>query len=416
MSDFSFYGPALLGGLAFLLRLPGLLRNPHDPLLRAVAVLLVTGWGVFFFGAIPTIAKVNELTGVPNFSAPLVYTILTAFSGSCIVLIINWRGGPPRRIRRATRWCIGIYSLVGVALCVLFALGEAPAERLRDLDTYYANTPYIREMIVLYLVTHTVSAIIMTALCHRWSRDVSGVLRTGLVLMVSGYLLTLVYDICKFAAVGARWAGGDWDELSTDVARPLASAASLFIATGLGLPLVVQRLEGPWRSWSRYRELGPLWRLLSGLTAGRSNLRMSPLSSVGVRLLQRESDIHDGLLALNPHFDPEVRAAALAAALAAGASPEDASARAEAAMVVAALEALAADPGQHPTGPDTAMRPGTSGHASCDRDLVRMSRALSDPPRRPAGRRSAGRLSLGRFPAGRRGAGKPGTGRPTVRP
>ncbi|MER5770310.1 MAB_1171c family putative transporter [Streptomyces sp. NPDC001985] len=386
MSDLSFYGPAALGGLAFLIRLPGLLRNPRDPLLRAVALLLITGWGVFFFGAIPTIAWVNEVTGVPNFSAPLVYTILTAFSGSCIVLIINWRGGPPERIRRATRWCAGIYGLVGVALFVLFFLGDAPVERLRDLDTYYITTPCIREMIVLYLLAHTVSAIIMTVLCRRWSRDVSGVLRAGLFLMVAGYLLTLAYDVCKFAAVGARWAGHDWDALSTGVARPFASAASFLIATGLGLPLVVQRLESPWRDWCRYRRLGPLWRLLGEAAEGRGSARISPFSSAGVRLLQRESDIHDGLLTLNPYFDPGVRAGVLAGALAAGADPRDAEAAAEAAMVTAALAALRADPEHRVIASSRTLQPG-AGHAS--RDLLRMSRALSAPPsagcRRPGG-------------------------------
>ncbi|MFC5155771.1 MAB_1171c family putative transporter [Streptomyces amakusaensis] len=400
MSDLGFYGPAVLGGLAFLLRLPGLLRAPRDPLLRAVAALLLTGWGVFFFGAIPTISTVNDLTGVPNFSAPLVYTILTAFSGSCIVLIINWRGGPPERIRRATYWCVGVYSLVCVALFVLFALGSAPVERLRDLDTYYATTPYIREMIVLYLVAHTVSAIIMTLLCRRWSRDVSGVLRAGLFLMVAGYLLTLVYDVCKFAAVGARWAGLDWDGLSTDVARPLASAASFLIATGLGLPLVVQRLVGPWRDWRRHRRLGPLWRLLSGVSAARPSVVISPLSSVGVRLLQRESDIHDGLLTLNPYFDPDVRARALGRALARGARPAEAEAEGGAAMVVAALGALRADPEQLVIADS---RGGQEGAGYEPLDLVRVSRALlrAGTAAGPGAERGTGRGAVRRAGGGR---------------
>ncbi len=38
-----------------------------------------------------------------------------------------------------------------VALWVLFLPADAPAERLRDLDTYYATTPFMREEILLYL-------------------------------------------------------------------------------------------------------------------------------------------------------------------------------------------------------------------------------------------------------------------------
>ncbi|MGW3321729.1 MAB_1171c family putative transporter [Streptomyces virginiae] len=373
MSDLSFFGPALLGALAFLIRLPGLLRNPRDPLLRAVAMLLLTASGVFLFGSIPMIAKVNETTGVANISAPLVYSILTAFSGSCIVLLINWRGGSAARIRHATRWCVGTYGLVIVALFGLFALGSAPVERLRDLDTYYANTPYIREMIVLYLVAHTASSLVMTSLCRRWSREVDGELRTGLYLMVFGYLVTVAYDVCKFSAVGARWAGQDWDFLSTDIARPLASVASPFVAIGFGLPLVVQRLKGPWWDWKRHRELGPLWRLVQNLAPDHKSPRISLFAPPGVRVLQRESDIHDGFLTLNPYFDRGLRDAARADALASGAAPHDADAYADAVMLTAAKEALLADPGHQVIASSEALQEGPGGDSL---DLARISQAL----------------------------------------
>ncbi|MFD9569305.1 hypothetical protein ACFWBI_05610 [Streptomyces sp. NPDC059982] len=211
--------PVALGVLVGLLRLPALLRNPRDPLLRSVGALLLTAVGVFVFAAVPMIAKVNEVTGVPNFAAPLVYSLLTACAGSGLVLVINWRGGRPGHILRAKRWCIGAYCAVCAALFALFALGSAPVERLRDFDTYYAGTAYIREMIVLYLLVHTVSALLMSFLCWRWLREVSGELRVGLALIVVGYSLSVCFDVCKFTAIGARWAGLDWDYLSTDLAR-----------------------------------------------------------------------------------------------------------------------------------------------------------------------------------------------------
>ncbi|MER6915633.1 MAB_1171c family putative transporter [Streptomyces sp. NPDC000594] len=376
MSDLGFYLPAALGTTAFLLRLPALLRNPGDPMLRAVAVLLLTATGVFFFGAIPSIETVNRLTGVPNAAAPLVYSLLTAFCGACVVLLINWRGGTPEEIRRATRRCVAAYGLIIVALVVLFALGETPEERLRDLDTYYAGTPFIREMIVLYLLTHSVSALVMTFLCWRWSRDVTGVLRAGLLLMVHGYLLTLLYDVAKFAALGARWSGRDWDTLSTDAARPLVSAASFFIAFGIGMPLVVQRLDGPFQDWLRFRRLGPLWRLVHGVSTGDGGGAPGwslPLAGAGIRLLQRERDIHDALLILNPYFDLSVRAESVVREVTAGASEPEARARAEAAMVVAALAAFRADPGRRVIAASRMLQRGTGDES---RDLVRVSLAL----------------------------------------
>ncbi|MEV6782416.1 hypothetical protein [Streptomyces sp. NPDC051098] len=45
-------------------------------------------------------------------------------------------------------------------------------EGRHDLDTYYAHTPLIREMIVLYLAAHLISDIVSTVLCVRWAREV----------------------------------------------------------------------------------------------------------------------------------------------------------------------------------------------------------------------------------------------------
>ncbi|MGO4456687.1 MAB_1171c family putative transporter [Streptomyces sp. M-16] len=373
MSDLAFFIPAALGTVAVLVRLPSLRRNTRDPLLRAVVVFLLTATGVFYFGATSTIVKVNEITGVPNFAAPLLYSLLMACCGSGIILIINWRGGPPACIRRSTRWCAGTYAALAVAMYALFALGEAPVERLEDLDTYYANTPYIREMIVLYLVGHSAAAVIMASLCRRWLSDVSQELRVGLALLIAGYTSTLGFDVCKFAAVGARWAGTDWDVLSTEVARPFVTVSFCLILLGFGLPLAVQRFKGPWRDWTRYRRLGTLSRLLHGLTPTTAVVRMPLLSTVGVRRLHRESGIHDGLLTLNPYFDLTLRARALADALAHGASDDDAAADADAVMVVAAVDALRADPERHviASSHELQTEPGE------ERDLVRISHALA---------------------------------------
>jgi hypothetical protein len=162
--------------------------------------------------------------------------------------------------------------------------------------------------------------------------------------MVFGYLLTMMYDVLKFAAVGARWAGWNWDTLSTDIARPLASVASLFIATGFCVPLVVQRFSPPLKEWTRFRKLGPLWYSMRDLVLARGDTRSPLLTSVGMRLLQRERDIHDALLTLNPYFPADVRSSVRDCALAAGASERDADAEADAAMILAALEAFRKDP------------------------------------------------------------------------
>lgn len=199
MSDLSFYGPAGLLLLAFLCKVPGLIREPRELLQRSVAMLLAVSSAMAFFAAIPL-------------------AVITAIFG-------------------------------------LFAAGDAPVERLHDFDTYYATTPYLRAMICLYVSAHTVAALLMTFLCWRWSRSVHGLLRAGLVLLVIACLLNLSYDVCKIIAVVARWSGHDLDHLSTWAAPPLTAMASLF------------------------------------------------------QSMQREAEIHDGVLALDPYFEPALRLA-----------------------------------------------------------------------------------------------------------
>ncbi|GGW24142.1 MAB_1171c family putative transporter [Streptomyces xantholiticus] len=389
MNGPDYYIPAGALGIALAFKLPGLRRNSRDPMLRSVCALLILGASTFFFAAPPTIAEVNRITGVSNFSAPLVYCILSAFSASCLVLLVNWRGGPPEETRRISLRWMAAYSMVVVALVVLFLLGDAPVERLRDLDTYYARTPGIREMIALYLAAHSVAAVGMTVLCWRWSLKVSGWLRGGLVIIVVGSLFNLAYGVTKSAAVAARWAGHDWDYLSTLAAPPLASVGALLSAVGFVLPLAGQRVSDSWHAWAAYRRLGTLWRELRSIAPhGTPSVRISLFSPAELRVTQRESDIHDGMLQLDPYFDRVLREDSYAQALAGGADPRQAHAVADAAMVAAALRARAADPEGQIVKSAEAY---TTVAAAGPRDLVRMSLALRHSPVVEAARTRAAR-------------------------
>ncbi|MFF6994714.1 MAB_1171c family putative transporter [Streptomyces sp. NPDC008313] len=380
MDGSSYYIPAAAMAVALAVKAPALLRSRRDPLQRSVCALLALAGLVFFFAAPPTIAQVNDLTGITNFSAPLVYCLLSAFSASCLVLIVNWRGGPGEATRRLTARIVTGYSAVVVALVVLFALGDTPVERLRDLDTYYANTPFVREMIVLYLAALTVAGVAMNVMCLRWALQVGGWLRAGLLIIVVGYLFNLAYLTTKFTAVIARWNGGNLDDLSTYVAPVLASAGAQVSAVGFCLPLACQRLGDTWSTWSTYRRLGPLWRELRPVSAhqGRA-VRISWWSPAGLRVTQRESDIHDGMLGLHPYFDAAVRARAHDAAVTAGSTPEQARAEADAAMVTAAIRARADDPeGRVISAAEADTAPPAT--AEGPRDLVRISLALHQSP------------------------------------
>ncbi|MFF3553999.1 MAB_1171c family putative transporter [Streptomyces tsukubensis] len=360
MRSSDYYVPSAFLALVFVAKLPALVRGRNNPLIRSVCALVGTAGLCFFFGAPPTISAVNELTGIPNVSGPLVYMIMGVFDCSCLVLIVNWRGGPPDRVRRRTRQWITVYAVATVALPVLFFLGEAPEERLRDLDTYYATTPYIREMIVLYLGAHLLSATVTTVLCLRWARHVGGWLRAGLTVLVCGFVLNWAFSATKLTAVVAAWSGRDLSGLSTGAAPPVAAVGALVTAVGFLLPLVGPRLDDQATSWTAYRRLAPLWRLLR-TTPGEAGgpAGASWWASPRTRRTVRETLIHDRLLTLGPRLDDGVRQRATELAAAEGASAADAAAAGLAAMVRAAVaETGAAEPEPEPEETGTADRPG----------------------------------------------------------
>ncbi|WP_328688369.1 hypothetical protein OHA74_51850 [Streptomyces phaeochromogenes] len=343
-SDYYIPTAALLIGL--VVKLPGLVRDWRDPLIRSVCLVIALGGAGFLFAAPPTIAAVNRASGIANFSSPLVYSIISAFSASCLLLIIHWRGGPPDYVQRISRrWQAG-YLLVIVALIALFVLGDAPLERRTDFDTYYASTPFIGEMIVLYLLAHMTAALVTTALCWSWALQVTGWLRAGLWILVAGWLLNLAFSGLKLAAVAASWTGRDWGALSTTLAPLLSAAAAPCATVGFLLPLVGPWLVSNWRAMSTYRRLGPLWRELGSASPQASLAGSIPwYASPHIRLTRRETGIQDGLSLVRPWLDDDVRSHAQTAARAAEHTAVDAAHIGRAAMIaVAALSARRGKP------------------------------------------------------------------------
>lgn len=331
--------PAAILTLAFAIRLPVMMRFWRiDPNVRSVGGLLLLASAVFYCGRPKTLGAMNRATGVANIAAPVLYTLLTLFCASCLVMIIHWRGGDPRRVRR-TSWTIGIvYSAVVAGLWITFAFADAPVERLRDLDTYYANTPWMREHILLYLGAHTIACAITSVVTWSWLRQVSGWLRAGLVLLVIGFILNLCYDTVKLIAVVARWSGHDLDWLSTYVAPPIAAVCALFIAVGFILPHAGEALQRIGTDYYHFRCLVPFVKELEPLDTG--SLRLPRRSPISRRLVQRRTQISDGLLRLQPYMEPAVRERALAEALARREAPAQAAATADAVAVVAALRRM----------------------------------------------------------------------------
>jgi hypothetical protein len=366
--------PATVLATALAIKLPTIIRLWKDPLLRAVGGLLLLACAVFVFVAPSTIALVNRVTGVPNISAPWVYSLLTAFCGLCLLLITAWRNGLSDRsaaTRRVRCWVVSVYSGVIVALWVLFALADAPVERLRDLDTYYACTPFMREMILLYLLAHTTAVLITSKLILNWIRadGLDAWLRWGLKFLGLGYAMNLLFDAAKLTAVTARWTGHDLDWLNVDVAPPVACLSAVLIAVGFILPHAGQYLHERWRVRLAHHELRPLYLLMRSVNGGGIPfvLRASP----ELRLTRRETFIRDVLLPLARGIDEDVRRRSLEAALGLGFPPKRAEALASAVAILDAVDAR--------LGPHGSERSGDRDTTELLREIGAVSRALRHP-------------------------------------
>jgi len=289
--------------VALLFRLPDLRRHSSDPSLRAIIAVLGFASLCFLFGAPPTVTVINRVTGIPNLAAPLTYGAITAYSASSLVLIACWRGGPS--IRRTSRnW---IYGYAGVLLCiaVLFAVGNHAVVRRTDFDTYYAKTPWVAEMVVLYLLAHLTAATVSAVWSLRWARETEvrqrPWLRASLMTIATGTLLTAGYSISKLTAIGACWSGQDWPAVGTSVSSLCAGLGALLTVTGFLLPMAGHHLSG----WADFVRLASLDALLDPVLKDHA-LRVERPHSPFLWSTWRRSTILNGLHEIEMFLDKEL--------------------------------------------------------------------------------------------------------------
>lgn len=292
----------LIAGL--VLKSPTIVRSWKDPNARATWFVLLFASAVFVSVTPVNLQKINDITGVPNIAAPWTYSMLTSFCGACLTMIITWREDPSARRRRRIRLVWIAYGSLILALWGTFLMADVPVVRIYDLDTYYANTPWMREHIVLYLLGYLASTLVSAWMIWQWIPHVSARwLKAGLICLQTGYAMGLVFDAAKFAAIGARWAGADWDSLSVTVAPPFAILGGTLVAAGFILPVCGPFLQKWPREQITYWILQPLTRSIRRVAPSAAKARVGPLAPLDLRLLQRQQQIQDGLLRLAPYYD-----------------------------------------------------------------------------------------------------------------
>jgi hypothetical protein len=292
----------LVAGLG--LKSPTIVRSWRDPNARATWLVLLFASAVFLSVAPSSIRRINALTGVANFAAPWAYSLLTLFCAACLTMIITWREQPTDGRRRRIRLVWAVYLGVVVALWATFLMADVPVERVYDLDTYYAETPWMREHIVLYLLGYMVSTVVSAWMIWTWIGKVRARwLKAGLVFLQAGYAFGFGFDLSKLIAVVARWTGRDWDVLSTRVAPPFAILGATLVATGFIVPVLGPFLQKWPREQVTYWILGPLRNLIRRVAPSAAKARVSRFAPLDLRLVERQQQIHDGLLRLAPYFD-----------------------------------------------------------------------------------------------------------------
>ncbi|MEU3839336.1 MAB_1171c family putative transporter [Streptomyces sp. NPDC028635] len=299
--------PTVLLAVALLLKLPTFLRAWRDPEVLATTLLLFWATAALVVIIPVNIERLNELTGVPNIAAPWAYSFLTASCATGLTMIMRWREEPSPRRRRRIRRIYWTYAGIIVALWVTFILADAPRERLYDLDTYYANTPWMREHILLYLLAHLASCLTAVHMLWKWFHEVGNPwLKTGVVLLQIGFSSGLVFDAAKLTALSARWCGADWDWLSTKAAPPFALTEAALMAVGFIVPQAGPAVRRLARDQNEYWRLRPLHRAVRAVEPATAATRFGPWIPLDLRLLQRQQRIHDALRLLNPYFDGEL--------------------------------------------------------------------------------------------------------------
>ncbi|MGW2461813.1 MAB_1171c family putative transporter [Streptomyces sp. NPDC001761] len=286
--------------IGLLVKLPDLIRQWSEPSLRAINGVLGFASLCFLFGAPASVKLINQVSGIPNLAAPLTYASITAYSAALLILIACWRGGAS--LRRTTRsWVYG-YTAVLAGIPTLFVLGDSSEERRSDFDTYYATTPWISEMVVLYLVAHLAAVTVSAVWSLRWAFEAEvrrrPWLRASLLTIGAGTVISSGYSISKLVAVVARWTGRDWTVLGTSIPPLCAALGALLTVVGVLLPMAGHHVS----AWRDFVRLAPLDAVLDPILQERA-LRLERPRSPFLWGTWRWSTIHNGLMAIESLYD-----------------------------------------------------------------------------------------------------------------
>jgi len=329
----------------FFGKLHGLRVKQRDPALLALLVAFAVK-GTGFLLATPRVAAaVDQWTGIPNVGALGIHLLGgVAFGAAVLVVLVYWAENPPEAWRKA-RWRLAAAALVTVTMVSLWvAAGRGIEQRSPHYLVQNAQRPLVAIYLVLYVATLLVALGEIARLCRKYARLAEDQwLRRGLRTTALGAMIySLTFWGRTFSMVAVHFG---LDPLKWEVLTPIGG--------GIGMPLIVAGLTMPswgphlsnlsrwWDNYSIYRRLYPLWHDLYEATPGIALPSTWSMTDLNYRLCRRVIEIRDGLLAVRPYRDPEVRRRALRCGKAAGLTGDELRAAVAAAQLKAALIAKA---------------------------------------------------------------------------
>ncbi|WP_250031730.1 MAB_1171c family putative transporter [Paractinoplanes maris] len=335
--------PMAVGCMASLaLRVDSLRRDPHNPFLRSVCVVLaLTTTGAI--AGIPAVATPLETSS--GIVAVWILVPVTAAGAAVWSMFLLWTY-PLSRAAGKIRAGLVFYV---IAIAVIIALtvesqGSITAEEIirneEEPESLWAVTPYVRDAYLIYTAVTgfiwanaAVSSVLLVRLVdRRW-------LRRGLWTLFSAYVLFFLHAASVAGYFISVRVGSDIPVLR-DAGLICAGLAGILSTAGVVLPTLGPR----WDRLLWYRRLEPLWSAIYETVPhvalerpGTTRLDgWNPWGS-DFRVYRRVIEIRDGILALRAHFDREVGALARHLGHAAGQTGSELDATVMAAQLTAAI-------------------------------------------------------------------------------
>ncbi|WP_434439199.1 MAB_1171c family putative transporter [Lentzea sp. E54] len=311
---------------------------------RVVALISTVFFSAFavLFAAPANITWINLVSGIPNFAALLVYSLVVCFAGAAFALVLYWRY-PAAQAWQRVRLILISYGSIVAAMVVLFFKSEVGEERQVDFDTYYATQPTVAVFLFIYFVATGVGCGGQAYHCWQGARDEAISARPWLARGLRWYcaaaLFPMAFAVIKLFVLLMNWAGErTFDVLS--LTAPLMASLSIFpLVIAMALPVFGPRRPSPslWlRRWRTYFALRPLHRALTHVNPGIVLVAPGKFLNPHHRVRRQIIELNDWRWALTPYFDLAVGEAATSLAHQAALSKDETAAVVEAAQLRAA--------------------------------------------------------------------------------